>query len=199
MTAPWTQTVQGGKWDLLTPLTNTVRWQEVGHALSNIARFNGHTKQFYSVAEHCCVVETIVSRQTQDPRARLLALLHDAHEFVLGDMPTPVQHALARIQPGFTEALQDLKARTDEAIFAAAGLTYTDVSEHSKIVRAADAAALMAERAALMAPSPEPWAAHLEAIIPPNVHVRGYMPDTARLVFENALIPLLKAVSKGAK
>lgn len=195
MTAPWLQTRNGTKWEILSPSAADVNWREVAHALSNLCRFTGHTRAFYSVAEHSFRVWEMASLMSDNPRVQLLALLHDAHEFVLGDKATPLQHALAQIVPDFKAAWTDLKRRTDAAIFMAAGLTPRDVERHSNLVHHADMAVLMRERQQIVGVPPEPWDAKLEAIPPAPVTVRCYAPTTARGLFLNALEPLLASVA----
>lgn len=61
--------------------------EDIAHALGNICRFNGHCRQFYSVAEHSLLVVALVEHlQLGDP---FEALMHDAHEAYVGDMPAP--------------------------------------------------------------------------------------------------------------
>lgn len=191
MTAPWTQTYMGGKWDLLAPTPKMVDWTEVSFVLSRIHRFGGHTLFPLSVARHSLHVEHYVRKAKGNTRARLYALLHDAHEFVLGDMPTPVQQALTLLSRSYNErlgqplavdfkaVLTDLKARTDRAIFTAAGLNAADVHNYRALVHEADLSALMAERQDFMSEPPAPWDAPLESIkfkplptLDPSVPVR---------------------------
>lgn len=196
MTAPWLQTRDGQKWSLLSPSAADVRWPEIAHALSNLCRFTGHTQKFYSVAEHSYRVWEMSALMSDSPRAQLLALLHDAHEFVLGDKATPLQHALTVLNPDFAETWRGLKAKTDRAIFTAAGLTPADVAEFGNLVHHADMAVLMREREVVLGKPPEPWADVLERIPPAPVPIKGYLPRTARGLFFNALEPLLEAVAK---
>lgn len=158
----WTQTIFGRKWDLLQPSNNQIDWSEIAYALSRIPRFNGHTQgPVYVVAQHCCHCYDLLD----GPTAKKAALLHDAHEFVIGDLVSPVADALAALCNGsvlfgnnaFKDALRDLKARQDEAIFKAAGLPWPLPDPIASVVRQVDLAMLMTERRDLMTAPPEPW------------------------------------------
>lgn len=199
MTGVWLQTANRRKWSLLNPSPDMVDWSEVAHALSHLCRFTGHTRTFYSVAEHSCKVWEMATLMSDDPRVHLHALLHDGHEFVLGDITTPLQTALRAMSPGFRQHWSDLKARTDRAIFAAAGLTDADLAASANLVHHADMAVLMREREVFLGAPPEPWDAHLEAIPPAPVTPRGWTPEQARSEFLRRLRPLLAEVAGGAQ
>lgn len=88
MTA-WSSTVSGKKFTPFNPSALDIDITDIGTALANQARFNGHLKsfdRFYSVAEHSYYVSHIVS-----PRAALYGLLHDAPEAYIGDMIQPLK------------------------------------------------------------------------------------------------------------
>lgn len=195
MTAPWLQTRYGRKWDILAPTPEAVDWREIAHALSHLCRFTGHTRTFYSVAEHSYRVWEMSTLMSDDPRVHLHALLHDAHEFVLGDKATPLQNALSDVLPEFRPIWRGLKATTDAAIFTAAGLTAADVASSANLVHHADMAVLMREREVLLTEPPEPWDAKLEAIPPAAVTPRGYTPVRSRGLFRNTLEPLLEKIA----
>ena len=81
---PWIETFSGGKFHFLTPQPEEIDIQDIAHALSLTCRFAGHTRVFYSVAEHSIRVAEIVPN-----KYKLLALLHDASEAYLPDLPRP--------------------------------------------------------------------------------------------------------------
>ena len=85
--------LSGRRLDLLDPSPLDVEIEDIAHGLARVARWNGqtHGSHAYSVAQHSLLVEAIFARQHPDqtPAARLTALLHDAPEYVIGDMISP--------------------------------------------------------------------------------------------------------------
>ena len=94
----WQRMLSGRRLDLLDPTPMDIEVEDIAHGLAFVARWNGQTRGdfAYSVAEHSLLVEEIFARQ--QPQAalkwRLAALLHDAPEYVIGDMISPVKHAV---------------------------------------------------------------------------------------------------------
>jgi len=94
--------LSGRRLDLLDPTPVDIEIEDIAHGLAFVARWNGQTAgdYAYSVAEHSLLVEQIFARI--DPKApvkwRLAALLHDAPEYVIGDMISPVK---AAVGPGY--------------------------------------------------------------------------------------------------
>ncbi|MEM8631492.1 MAG: HD family hydrolase [Pseudomonadota bacterium] len=90
--------LSGRRLDLLDPTPMDVEVEDIAHGLAFVARWNGQTlgDYPYSVAEHSLLVEAIFSRldPETDPKWRLAALLHDAPEYVIGDMISPVKAAI---------------------------------------------------------------------------------------------------------
>lgn len=82
-------TATGGKFDPLKPV---FEMEDIGHALAMNCRFNGHVKEFYSVAEHSVIVARLMAQETGgDP---MEGLLHDATEAYLSDVPAPFKQFL---------------------------------------------------------------------------------------------------------
>lgn len=90
--------LSGRRLDLLDPSPLDIEILDIAHGLARVARWNGQTigEHAFSVAQHCVVVEEIVAhiRPDVEPRWRLAALLHDAPEYVIGDMISPFKAAL---------------------------------------------------------------------------------------------------------
>ncbi|MEQ5828183.1 HD family hydrolase [Sulfitobacter sp. NFXS29] len=94
----WQRMLSGRRLDLLDPTPVDVEIEDIAHGLAFVARWNGQTRgdYAYSVAEHSLLVETIFARIAPCAPAkwRLAALLHDAPEYVIGDMISPVKAAV---------------------------------------------------------------------------------------------------------
>lgn len=98
----WQRMLSGRRLDLLDPTPMDIEIEDIAHGLSFVARWNGQTfGDFpYSVAEHSILVEQLYSAATPGAPAKwqLAALLHDAPEYVIGDMISPVKSAVG---PGY--------------------------------------------------------------------------------------------------
>ena len=107
----WQKMLSGRRLDLLDPTPVDIEIEDIAHGLAFVARWNGQTEGdfAYSVAEHSLLVEQIFSRQNPNASAKwkLAALLHDAPEYVIGDMISPVK---AAVGPGYDELDKRLSA-----------------------------------------------------------------------------------------
>jgi hypothetical protein len=94
----WQRMLSGRRLDILDPSPMDVEIIDIAHGLARVSRWNGQTKGLYpmSVAQHSVMVERFVSQNAPklDTRWRLAALLHDAPEYVIGDMITPFKYAI---------------------------------------------------------------------------------------------------------
>ena len=131
----WQRMLSGRRLDLLDPTPMDIEIEDIAHGLAFVARWNGQTHgDFpYSVAEHSLLVEDIFARM--DPKAapkwRLAALLHDAPEYVIGDMISPVKSAVG---PGY----EDLDQRLSAAIHLRFGLPAVLPVAVKKAIKKAD-------------------------------------------------------------
>ncbi|MDE1985385.1 MAG: HD family hydrolase [Alphaproteobacteria bacterium] len=97
--------LSGRRLDLLDPSPLDVEIEDIAHGLARVARWNGQTKgeHAFSVAQHCVLVERLAT--DLNPRlgheARLMALLHDAPEYVVGDLISPFKAAVGIDYKGF--------------------------------------------------------------------------------------------------
>ena len=89
----WQRMLSGRRLDLLDPSPLDVELEDIAHGLARVARWNGQTKgaHIFSVAQHALLVEALARAKVPrlDARARLAVLLHDAPEYVIGDMISP--------------------------------------------------------------------------------------------------------------
>ncbi|NVO22408.1 HD domain-containing protein [Donghicola mangrovi] len=115
----WQRMLSGRRLDLLDPTPMDIEVEDIAHGLAFVARWNGQTigDYAYSVAEHSLLVERIYTLQNPKTPAKwqLAALLHDAPEYVIGDMISPVK---AAVGPSYSE----LDARLTAAIHIRFGL-----------------------------------------------------------------------------
>jgi len=94
----WQRMLSGRRLDLLDPSPLDIEIDDIAHGLARVARWNGQTSgaHIFSVAQHTLLVEAVMRAQTPrlDTRLRLAALLHDAPEYVIGDMISPFKAVL---------------------------------------------------------------------------------------------------------
>jgi uncharacterized protein len=97
-TRVWQRMLSGRRLDLLDPSPLDVEIADIAHGLARVARWNGQTRgaHIFSVAQHTLLVEAVMRVQNPrvDDRIRLAALLHDAPEYVIGDMISPFKAVL---------------------------------------------------------------------------------------------------------
>jgi 5'-deoxynucleotidase YfbR-like HD superfamily hydrolase len=97
-TRVWQRMLSGRRLDLLDPSPLDIDVADIAHGLARVARWNGQTRgaHIFSVAQHTLLVEAVMREQTPrvDIRLRLAALLHDAPEYVIGDMISPFKAVL---------------------------------------------------------------------------------------------------------
>jgi 5'-deoxynucleotidase YfbR-like HD superfamily hydrolase len=127
--------LSGRRLDLLDPTPVDIEIEDIAHGLAFVARWNGQTRgdHAYSVAEHSLLVETLFSRMAPGiaPKWQLAALLHDAPEYVIGDMISPVKSAVG---PGYEE----LDIRLTAAIHIRFGLPAVIPAAIKKQIKQAD-------------------------------------------------------------
>ncbi|WP_369796600.1 YfbR-like 5'-deoxynucleotidase [Phenylobacterium sp. CCH12-B4] len=133
----WQRMLSGRRLDLLDPSPMDIEIEDIAHGLARVARWNGQTvgEHAFSVAQHSVVVEEIVAHIQPDiePRWRLAALLHDASEYVIGDMISPFKAALGVDYKVFEE-------RLETAIHVRFGLPAKTPLAIKKLIKQADRA-----------------------------------------------------------
>ena len=135
MKRAWQRMLSGRRLDLLDPTPMDIEIEDIAHGLAFVARWNGQTlgDWAYSVAEHSLLVEDIFARQNPGigARWRLAALLHDAPEYVLGDMISPVKATIGA-------AYDELDKRLCAAVHLRFGLPAVLPAPIKKAIKAAD-------------------------------------------------------------
>lgn len=137
----WQRMLSGRRLDLLDPTPMDIEVEDIAHGLAFVARWNGQTRGDYpySVAEHSLLVEQIFTRQTGEAaKWQLAALLHDAPEYVIGDMISPVKSAVG---PGYGE----LDLRLTAAVHLRFGLPAVLPAAIKRAIKSADKISAWAE------------------------------------------------------
>lgn len=184
--AAWLHTFTGQALDLLSPQASQIDIVDIAHSLSQMNRFFGHTKRPYSVAEHSVRVCTFLYQQTQDMAVAQLGLMHDAHEYGIGDMAQPVKVAIELL---FRELCPDntgpnpwevLEERFERAVHARFSL---DFSKETR-VRWADLRMLMTEAPQMLPwPPPQAWSVPPWAEAIEDIKVEFWQPLEAEVRF----------------
>ncbi|TBW34420.1 HD family hydrolase [Siculibacillus lacustris] len=131
----WQRMLSGRRLDLLDPSPLDVEIVDIAHGLARVARWNGqtHGDHAFSVAQHCVLVEDLALRlePTLAPKYRLTVLLHDAPEYVIGDMISPFK---AVVGGGY----KAVESRLEAAIHLRFGLPATVPAEIRQLTKRAD-------------------------------------------------------------
>ncbi|MFV0474326.1 MAG: hypothetical protein ACK5MQ_09000 [Pikeienuella sp.] len=138
----WQRMLSGRRLDLLNPSPLDVEIGDIAHGLARVARWNGQTRGewAFSVAEHSVLVERIFAARNPapNPAQRLTALLHDAPEYVIGDMISPFKAALG-------VDYRDFEARLEAAVHLRFGLPARATETLKAQIKRADRAAAWIE------------------------------------------------------
>lgn len=154
----WQRMLSGRRLDLLDPSPLDVEIVDIAHGLARVARWNGQTvgDHAFSVAQHCLIVEDIAG--LIDPQLtacqRLVVLLHDAPEYVIGDMISPFKAVMGG-------DYKVVEKRLADAIHRRFGLEKYDTERLKKLAKKADIIS-----------------AYFEA-----VELAGFTPDEAKRIF----------------
>lgn len=159
----WMQTYTGRQFWPIDPRADEVCIEDIAHSLSMMCRYAGHCIRFYSVAEH-----SVLLARAASPENALWALLHDASEAYLVDVPRPVKPFL----PGYREA----EATVMLAVCDRFGLPWLMPDE----VKALDNGILGDEQRQNMAPPPKPWYHNGEPI---GAVLQFWSPEQAKTEF----------------
>lgn len=151
--------------DPLRPSISKIKIYDIAHHLSNICRFGGAPKKFYSVAQHsvlCCALLPLRS----SPIHHLAALLHDAAEAYLGDIITPLKYHPAFA--AFREYERILQDAIESRLILEEGISVDQLDEVREAVKEADLKACALEAKALM---PESKYCDVMGMLPPDTTI----------------------------
>jgi 5'-deoxynucleotidase YfbR-like HD superfamily hydrolase len=153
----WQRMLSGRRLDLLDPSPLDVEIADIAHGLARVARWNGqtHGAHIFSVAQHTLLVEAVMREQSPrvDHMVRLAALLHDAPEYVVGDMISPFKAVIG-------ESYKSVEKRLLAAIHVRFGLPAVLPAAVTRQIKAADMGAAYLE-ATLLAGFKHPEARRL--------------------------------------
>jgi 5'-deoxynucleotidase YfbR-like HD superfamily hydrolase len=131
----WQRMLSGRRLDLLDPSPLDIEIEDIAHGLARVARWNGQTDgaHIFSVAQHSLLVEALARAKVPrlDARARLALLLHDAPEYVIGDMISPFKAVIG-------DRYKGVERRLLAAIHLRFGLPVKLTDDLQALIKAAD-------------------------------------------------------------
>lgn len=150
-TRAWQRMLSGRRLNLLDPSPLDIEIRDIAHGLARVARWNGQTlgEHPYSVAQHSLLVERILGL-IGEPAAtdRLAALLHDAPEYVIGDLISPFKSVIG-------EAYKSVEGRIEHAVHLRFGIPHDSAGRGKRLIKTADLMAAYHEAVALAGFSPQ--------------------------------------------
>lgn len=169
----WMQTYTGRVFYPVSPLAEDIDPVDIAHSLALQCRYGGHVDRFYSVAEHCLLMSWWV-----EPKNALHALLHDATEAYVSDVPRPLK--------GHLPEYKDIEDRVWQEICKRFNVEPTMPEQ----VWEADNRILLTERAALLSSTKHKWYQD-DRIEPLPVNIVGWSPQMIERMYINRLEELL--------
>ncbi len=131
----WQRMLSGRRLDLLDPSALDIEIEDIAHGLARVARWNGQTggPHIFSVAQHSLLVEALAHARSPglDRGRRLAVLLHDAPEYVIGDMISPFKTVIG-------DAYKVIERRLLAAIHRRFGLSVKSAPELEHLIKIAD-------------------------------------------------------------
>jgi uncharacterized protein len=138
----WQRMLSGRRLDLLDPSALDIEIEDIAHGLARVARWNGQTvgAHIFSVAQHSLLVEALARARVPrlDRRRRLAVLLHDAPEYVIGDMISPFKAVIG-------DAYKAIERRLLVAVHRRFGLSEQSSPDLEKLIKTADREAAFLE------------------------------------------------------
>jgi len=138
----WQRMLSGRRLDLLDPSALDIEIEDIAHGLARVARWNGQTRgpYIFSVAQHALLVEALARTKVPrlDAAARLAVLLHDAPEYVIGDMISPFKAVIG-------DSYKAVERRLLAAVHLRFGLPAKLPEALTELIKAADRSAAYLE------------------------------------------------------
>ncbi len=181
MTTSFIETFTGLAFEFDEPKAEMICIEDIAHALSNLCRYNGQCKRFYSVAEHSVLLCEAYVWGNEDAFAMLM---HDAAEAYICDLPRPIKYAL----PSY----QTIEAKIERAIANKFGLTYPPPA----VVKDWDARIILDERAQAMSQTKSDW--NMGGLHALGITLHFWDPPTAERKFLENFHRLYALCYKGA-
>jgi hypothetical protein len=166
-TGPQIMLASGNWFDFKDPWNSEFTIEDIAQGLSNLCRYAGQCRQFYSVAEHSLQVAALV------PEYPLEALLHDAAEAFLGDITRPLKQLLPDFQ------------RIEREIEAVIQYRFRLDSRARDVVKKADLRVLAAEQAQIMPLGTDEWIS-AAGVVPASINICHIHPEVAQQAFLSA-------------
>ena len=182
----WMQTYSGGQFFYEPGQPKEISIVDIARSLSRLPRFLGHSNNFISVAEHSLAVMQMAQYDGRGTHLQLLALLHDAHEAYIGDVPAPL---CAYLQDRYAIDLGSFKHALQDDILRALEIDLPTPAE-DEMLKTYDLVALAAERKLAM-PSNHKWFSDAIRVEEPTMGYYGFHDqDMAMRLFENEYLNL---------
>ncbi len=149
----WFETYTGLQFQPFAPKPEQISLMDIAHSLSNICRYNGHCKHFFSVAQHSLNCAEFAKNNGYDKRMQLWSLFHDAAEAYISDLPGPIK----RHMPEFNK----LEENIQRVIYEALKIPSPDSEKHEWIINRIDQIMLITEGSKLGYISFQEWIPYL--------------------------------------
>lgn len=171
-TNAWLETYTGRKYWAADPRAEDITIFDIAHSLAYKCRYNGHTANYYSVAEHCVTLALLARSLRMPVDVQFQMLMHDGSEAYLPDVPRPIKH--------FFPGLVAMEKLNDRVIREWCGLSH-DVPP---VVKEWDSRIIVDERRQVLLPSGHQWVS--DSLTPLNVTLACRDPYEAQMHFLSA-------------
>lgn len=141
----WIETISGRRFNFKNTHPDEIHIEDIATVLPRLCRYNGHTRRWYSVAEHACLLSDWVMEQGGTALDGLTALHHDNAEYIIGDLPSPIKAGMSQFK------------EVEAQIECAMAEKFNTIWPLPPWLKEADTRILKDERQAVMNPSKNDW------------------------------------------